>query len=112
MSHVSIRLNNKVSHHLNSLSVDKCEMLLEDHVLHEILMDQLATCPPLLAILHEQDMVATADDAVADMRRWAMAVNVGLLVEELSNKVWRCNYDRRTRANLERKYATILLGPR
>ena len=76
MPHITFRLDDEVSHHLHGFGINETQVLLHDHILHEVLMDQLSTSPPLLAILHEQDMVTTANYAVADMRCWTVAVYV------------------------------------
>ena len=111
MPHVAFRLDNKITRHLNSFGVDEFKVVLHHHVLHEILMYKLSTRPPLLAVLHEQDMVATANDAVAHVRRRTMAVDVGLSIEQFSNQLWRSDDNRCAGADLERKDATVLFGP-
>lgn len=49
---MSVWLNDEITHHLHSLRIHQLQMVLRDHVLHEILMDQFPTRSPLVAILH------------------------------------------------------------
>lgn len=109
--HMSFRLDHEISHHLDGFGVNELDMVLDDHALHEVLMDEFATCPPLIGILHEQDMITATDDAVANIRGWAVVVDVGLLVHEFSDQLGRGDDDGSAGADLQGEDAAVLLRP-
>lgn len=111
MSHMSIGFDNEIVEHLDSFGIDKLQMILHDHGLHKVLVDQLATNLPLLAIRHEEHMVTSADNAITHMRVGSMVVQARFLVEEISHKIRRSQNYGRGRSHLEGKDAAILLGP-
>lgn len=64
---MTIRLNDEIMEHLHCFGIDKLEVVLHHHRLHEVLMNQLATRLPLFAIWHEEDVVASTDDPIPNM---------------------------------------------
>lgn len=111
MSHVAIRLHDEVMHHLDCLSIDQLEMLLHDYAFGEVLVDQFSASSPLVTVLHEKDMVAAANDAIADVSIRSMTVDIGFLVDKSLNQIGRCNNNGCARAHLKREYAAILFRP-
>lgn len=75
-----VRAQTEVSHHLHCLGILHLDVLFLDHALHEVLMDDFAKTPPYISIIHDEHMVTTGDDVVADERRGAVAVDGALLV--------------------------------
>jgi hypothetical protein len=49
-------------------------MVLDDHLLHEVLMHQLSAGSPLVGVLHQKQVVTASDD-IADMGRRSVVVD-------------------------------------
>jgi hypothetical protein len=75
-----VRAEAEVSHHLHGLCILHFDVLFLDHALHKKLMDDLAETSPHISIVHDEQMIATGDDVVANERRGAIAVDGALLV--------------------------------
>jgi len=75
-----VRAQAKVSHHLHRLCILQFDVLFLDHALHKILMDDFAKTSPHISVVHDEQMVATGDDVVANERRGAIAIDGALLV--------------------------------
>jgi hypothetical protein len=75
-----LRSNHEVPNHLHCLCIDRLDMVLDDHLLHEILMHQLSAGPPLVGVLHQKEVVTTSDD-VPNMGRRPVVVDRRLLIE-------------------------------
>ena len=78
---MSIRFDDEIAQHLHRFRVDQLDVSFHDHRFHKVLMDQFATCLPLLAVLHQKHVVSSSNDTITDVRIRSMVVQIGLLIE-------------------------------
>ena len=109
MPHATFGLHHKVTEHLDGLGIHNLNVMLHNHVLAEELVYQLAARPPLVRVLHQQEVVAARDDA-ADVRGRPAAVQVRLLVYQLLDEARRRDDDGGARAELERVDPAVCLA--
>jgi hypothetical protein len=62
MLHMILRINNKISKHLDTLGMLKMNMLLITHRVREMLVNQFTDNSPGLAVLQREEMVIFANE--------------------------------------------------
>lgn len=77
-----LRANQVIPHHLPRLRFLQRQMLLLHNLLHQTPMQQLPRRAPLLAMLHEQNMIA-GRNVIRHVRCGTIGVERASLVDEL-----------------------------
>lgn len=111
MQHVISRVHHVVPHKLNRFGIDNLEMLTLNHRLHQVGVYQLSECPPLIAIMHDKQMVAFGDQFMGHKRMRSVAVDIALLVHRFLHKPPVRNNGHVPIAELEGVQATIFFRP-
>lgn len=104
-------LEHEIPHHLGRFRILEYDVFFLDHGLHEVLVDCFAEATPEVAVVHDEEMVAAGDQAVADVRRRPVAVDGAFLVYELLDGAPVCEDDGGAGPELEGIHAAILLRP-
>lgn len=77
-----LRADHVVSHELYRFGVDNFGLVAIHHRLHEMLVNQSSEGAPLVAIMHDQEVIALGDEIVRDKRMGPMAVDATLAIED------------------------------
>lgn len=102
--------NQIIPQHLSRLSLLHLQMPLFHHFLHERPVQQLPSASPLLAIVHEQDMIASRDE-FSYVRPGPLGVNGRLLVHEFLDQTTGGDDCCGSCSELEGIDTAILFGP-
>ena len=103
-------VNQKIMQHLGGLRLLDLPVLLLALGFHEVLVDELAHCPPCLAILHHEDVVAASDE-IGYLGRGAVAEVGAFLVNQLLHDLPVRQNDGGVPEAFQRKDTAVLLGP-
>lgn len=77
-----LRVDHVVSHELYSFGVDDFGLVVFHHCLHEVLVNQSSEGAPLVAIMHDQEVIALGDEIVRHKGVGPVAVDAALAIED------------------------------
>jgi len=110
MQHVVFRLEEVVADHLPGLSLLNRQMLIVDYFLHQAAVEQFPRRAPLLAMLHQKNMIPGRNQ-IRNVRLRPLRVQGALLVHELLYKSAVSDYCCGSSAEFERIYSAVLFRP-
>ena len=77
------RVEHIVTHELHRLSIHDWQMLVLHHRISEMLMHELTKCSPLVAVMHDQEVVPLCNEIMRDERGRPMVVQCAFFVNRL-----------------------------
>lgn len=110
MEHVVFRFEQVVTHHLSRLGFLEVDMAVVARLLHECAVEQLPCVSPLIAVVHQENVVSAADE-IGDVGFGALRVFGTFLVDELLDELSMCDDYSGACSQLEGVDAAVLASP-
>jgi hypothetical protein len=111
MGHMVFRVDHIVSNQLYGFGVDDLGVMGFHHRLHQVLVNQSSKGAPLVAIMHDQQMISLGDEIVRDKGMGPMAVDATLAIEDFFHQSAIGDDGHVAISDLEHVQPAILGGP-